>query len=307
MVTTTTAHTPMTNRDIRDERANPRFIGMPLGFEAGDENLYRYVTNQPTIATDPSGLEWHHIIIQALWNPQRANPLPFSEVARAIFDMRGVGVIDAAGHVGAAGHGAYNAAVRSEVIAWLGANRINPAAMTEAQARQLVQHIRNSPIPAIRDFFARILTPAARAGGATAARTVAGSAARATAARIGSRLGNVARIALGPFSMALSEVIINPSSTASAANLRENTVMRAPGSPEIYLLPLGTIITPTGEIYIPGPGSSYVPPRGSVVVIGRVVGNSLRSAEGLRPDQVVPYSFEEESSNPTIPLERHVQ
>jgi RHS repeat-associated protein len=27
----------------------------PLGFDAGDSNLYRYVNNQPTVATDPSG------------------------------------------------------------------------------------------------------------------------------------------------------------------------------------------------------------------------------------------------------------
>jgi hypothetical protein len=31
--------------------------GSPLGFEAGDENLYRYATDSPTGATDPSGLE----------------------------------------------------------------------------------------------------------------------------------------------------------------------------------------------------------------------------------------------------------
>jgi hypothetical protein len=29
----------------------------PLGFEAGDANLYRYVGNNPTNATDPTGLE----------------------------------------------------------------------------------------------------------------------------------------------------------------------------------------------------------------------------------------------------------
>ena len=29
----------------------------PLGFDAGDSNLYRYVNNAPTDATDPSGLE----------------------------------------------------------------------------------------------------------------------------------------------------------------------------------------------------------------------------------------------------------
>jgi hypothetical protein len=33
-----------------------------LGFDAGDSNLYRYVNNQPTIATDPSGLiSWTNI------------------------------------------------------------------------------------------------------------------------------------------------------------------------------------------------------------------------------------------------------
>ena len=29
----------------------------PIRFEAGDANLYRYVTNQPTNKTDPSGLD----------------------------------------------------------------------------------------------------------------------------------------------------------------------------------------------------------------------------------------------------------
>jgi hypothetical protein len=31
----------------------------PIGFQAGDDNLYRYVDNHPTNATDPSGLEGH--------------------------------------------------------------------------------------------------------------------------------------------------------------------------------------------------------------------------------------------------------
>jgi RHS repeat-associated protein len=30
----------------------------PLGFDAGDSNLYRYVNNQPANRTDPSGLRW---------------------------------------------------------------------------------------------------------------------------------------------------------------------------------------------------------------------------------------------------------
>ncbi|WP_158545443.1 RHS repeat domain-containing protein [Bremerella cremea] len=46
----------------------------PIGFEGGDENLYRYVGNGPTIATDPSGLaegwewNWHHLLDRAIFN-----------------------------------------------------------------------------------------------------------------------------------------------------------------------------------------------------------------------------------------------
>ncbi|MGB3205943.1 MAG: RHS repeat-associated core domain-containing protein [Crinalium sp.] len=43
-----------------------RFISVdPMGFEAGDTNLYRYVSNNSTNATDPSG-EFEHIIAGAL-------------------------------------------------------------------------------------------------------------------------------------------------------------------------------------------------------------------------------------------------
>lgn len=38
------------------EHASDRFID-PLGFDAGDSNLYRYVNNRPVQATDPSGLQ----------------------------------------------------------------------------------------------------------------------------------------------------------------------------------------------------------------------------------------------------------
>lgn len=271
----------------------------PEGFEAGDANLYRYVNNSPTMATDPSGLEWHHVILQSLWNPARANPLPFSEVARAIFDMRGVGVIDAPGHVGASGHGAYNAAVRAEVNAWLTANRIRPERMTGAQARQLVQHIRNSPTPAIRSFFTRILAGSASTAATAAGRTAATATARTARARTGIKtLGTVARLAFGPFSVALSEIFVSPSSTASAGQIPENTLMRPPSSPDIYPLPLGTIIVPTGQIYLPGSGSTFVPPPGSVVVIGHVIGNGLRPGERFRTDQVAPFFSQDFADEP---------
>ena len=35
----------------------------PIGFAAGDANLYRYVGNGPTNATDPSGLEQQEIVV----------------------------------------------------------------------------------------------------------------------------------------------------------------------------------------------------------------------------------------------------
>jgi RHS repeat-associated protein len=44
----------------------------PLGFDAGDSNLYRYVTNAPTSATDPSGL-------QEFWRRSSAGPWHWSD------------------------------------------------------------------------------------------------------------------------------------------------------------------------------------------------------------------------------------
>jgi uncharacterized protein RhaS with RHS repeats len=60
----------------------------PLGFEAGDANLYRYVGNSPTNATDPSGLQinpgvtfpntpqWNYNQQQMLNPPRPSRPRP---------------------------------------------------------------------------------------------------------------------------------------------------------------------------------------------------------------------------------------
>ncbi len=42
----------------------------PIGFEAGDSNLYRYVNNQPVMMTDPSGFVWSR--------PNRQQKIPFA-------------------------------------------------------------------------------------------------------------------------------------------------------------------------------------------------------------------------------------
>jgi RHS repeat-associated protein len=46
------------NRNRYYSTSSGRFISQdPIGFNAGDENLYRYVGNKPTTHTDPSGLQ----------------------------------------------------------------------------------------------------------------------------------------------------------------------------------------------------------------------------------------------------------
>jgi hypothetical protein len=43
---------------LADELTRSRFTQRdPLGFDAGDKNLYRYVGNSPTVLTDPMGLQ----------------------------------------------------------------------------------------------------------------------------------------------------------------------------------------------------------------------------------------------------------
>jgi len=47
------------NRARFYDPATGRFLSKdPIGFSAGDMNLYRYVNNSPTNGTDPSGLDW---------------------------------------------------------------------------------------------------------------------------------------------------------------------------------------------------------------------------------------------------------
>ncbi len=56
----TTTTTPRRHRTCRETNLFDSFLdrtGDPLGFEAGDTNVYRYVGNSPTNDTDPSGLQ----------------------------------------------------------------------------------------------------------------------------------------------------------------------------------------------------------------------------------------------------------
>ena len=58
MLTTTNPNSRIANpADKTEAKASPFRRGSPLGFEAGDANLYRYVDNNPATETDPSGLQ----------------------------------------------------------------------------------------------------------------------------------------------------------------------------------------------------------------------------------------------------------
>ena len=60
----------------------------PKSFDAGDTNLYRYVGNHPSYATDPSGLETkdghtitrigHHVVPASLWREFGFDPVATS-------------------------------------------------------------------------------------------------------------------------------------------------------------------------------------------------------------------------------------
>jgi RHS repeat-associated protein len=46
----------------------------PIRYNAGDSNLYRYVRNEPTNATDPSGLQQRASSLSEFWNDQKGDP-----------------------------------------------------------------------------------------------------------------------------------------------------------------------------------------------------------------------------------------
>lgn len=54
----------------------------PIGFSAGDPNLYRYVQNSPTNATDPTGLEKRHVFGQSRWELQEETAYAYEERIR---------------------------------------------------------------------------------------------------------------------------------------------------------------------------------------------------------------------------------
>ena len=113
----------------------------PIGFAAGDSNLYRYVGNGPTNATDPNGLEkfrhsGHHRVPHAIYGVYGAAiQRVFDSPAGRIFDsVNSYYFFHGGGSYGGISHDAYNAVVEQKWCDFKKGKRV-----TATLARQFLQ------------------------------------------------------------------------------------------------------------------------------------------------------------------------
>jgi RHS repeat-associated protein len=142
-----------------DSRAGRFLSEDPKGFAAGDANLYRYVGNEPTGKTDPSGLvgDGHHLVPQTLWEGMR-------DAVKAVFDDDEPGATNRRGarirglyynfHNGSTvngiSHDCYIAEVKRELDSVLGGRQ--PSAMTSDEAERFLERIKTSSNETISGF-----------------------------------------------------------------------------------------------------------------------------------------------------------
>ncbi len=118
----------------------------PLGFEAGDKNLYRYVGNSPTNYTDPSGLihQGHHRVPNAVRKLVSPEALAvFNELSARIWNEY------YKSHNGASMNGithpCYTQAVKDEFTKFVKDNKLNPRKLFADAARNFLKHIDSLP------------------------------------------------------------------------------------------------------------------------------------------------------------------
>jgi len=131
----------------------------PIGFAAGDANLYRYVGNGPTNERDPSGLigDGHHLIPRSLWNL-------FPSHVTTVFDFNKIGEDFGArlrndyfkvhdyGEVNGILHSEYNAAVREELAKFEDEIGRSAKKFNKTQAGAFLGRIQQSQNPTIKAF-----------------------------------------------------------------------------------------------------------------------------------------------------------
>jgi hypothetical protein len=131
----------------------------PKSFAAGDTNLYRYVGNHPSYATDPSGLETkdghtitrigHHVVPASLWRE-----FGFDPVATSVWDREDnrvgrqfAGVADESHTYFAHGSSGYNGHVRvelsNELAKYMKKNKITDGKLTVEQQRVFAEYFAN--------------------------------------------------------------------------------------------------------------------------------------------------------------------
>ncbi|MFN8740143.1 MAG: RHS repeat-associated core domain-containing protein, partial [Pirellula sp.] len=138
-----------------------RFISQdPIGFAGGDENLYRYVGNDVTNATDPSGLkaEGHHWIpISVLRGYYNKGLISLKDYQ--YFAGRTSGPLTG-GHSWDADHKIYNAHVKEQMQKWIDYNK---AARKKISRNQFADYMRDGKsfdgTPSTNDYNKRRVTP----------------------------------------------------------------------------------------------------------------------------------------------------
>ena len=149
----------------------------PIGFAAGDANLYRYVGNGPQNWTDPSGLahKGHHKVVGPIRYivPKAAFKVFDSPGARITNDFYKSHKYDWFGGIH---HSHYNDAVIKEFEDFIGKNGINPKKMNAEQARLFLKHLDDLPTKHLIKTFnkgVRAAADAAESAGKAAAKAAA--------------------------------------------------------------------------------------------------------------------------------------
>jgi hypothetical protein len=263
----------------------------PVGFAAGDSNLYRYVNNNSTNEVDPSGLvsgTRHHAYPLFLGG---SNDQP-------VFVLDSVEAHQAAhNYLARYGLRTQNPAEAQQI--WRG--------LSQARRREIIigsLEAAGVPRRIIDRYIGRVMADATP--GEAVARVAGYPGGLISASRRLGRRGSIAagelifavgqlgrllgRVAASPEAMAIEEILLNPTEIAGPATLYYERSMAPPSSPDLYWLPRGTIILPNGQIYILLPEdefgpSDFEPPPGSLVVIQseRIHGQDVRPGSTSYP------------------------
>jgi RHS repeat-associated protein len=144
----------------------------PIGFAAGDENIYRYVSNDPAGLADALGLAGHHFVPREIFDTLPAGP------ARDVFNRATTGPIPGPPHGWSGPHKAYNEAVKNLFNNWLEQKGISARDLTKAGAEKFVDVVKNSKCPEISSFLDDIAKKIAANSATSGLETAAGRGAR---------------------------------------------------------------------------------------------------------------------------------